>query len=372
MRRLDVDLGERAYPILIGHNIGERLALVEPFVRGGQLLVVTNPTVGALYADALIRVLEPRFRVRRVDLPDGEQHKHLDSAAQVLDALAGFGATRDATVIALGGGVVGDLAGFAAAMWMRGIDFLQMPTTLLAMVDSSVGGKTGVNHVSGKNLIGAFHQPVAVVADLARLKTLPEREYRAGLAEVLKYGAIRDVDFFAWLEQHAAGLVARDPELLAEAVEQSCRHKAQIVIADEREQGERALLNFGHTYGHAIENLCGYGAILHGEAVAIGMSLAAQLSARLELAPHADAERLDQLIAAFGLPCRLPPQLSPEAMLAAMRLDKKSRADGLRLILWRGLGRAEQMSGICEQQIIAELQSHRQSPAPAALISAPG
>src|SRR5690606_10468040 len=247
---------------------------------------------------------------------------------------------RDATVLALGGGVIGDLAGFAAACWMRGIDFVQMPTTLLAMVDSSVGGKTGVNLPAGKNLVGAFHQPRAVVADTSTLATLPAREYRAGLAEVVKYGAIGDPAFFAWLERDADALAARAPGAVVRAIAASCRHKAAVVARDEFEQGERALLNFGHTFGHALETADGYRGLLHGEAVAIGMLLAARLSTALGLATAADADRLGALLGRLGLPVA-PPAHDPAELVALMRLDKKNLGGRLRLVLWRGIGRAE-------------------------------
>jgi 3-dehydroquinate synthase len=281
------------------------------------------------------------LKVETLVLPAGEAHKNLDAVAKVLDALAQLGATRDACVLALGGGVVGDIAGFAAACWMRGIDFVQFPTTLLAMVDSSVGGKTGVDHPAGKNLIGAFHQPRAVIADLDTLATLPDRELRAGLAEVVKTACIGDADFFAWLEAHVDALLARDADALTHAVVTCCRFKAGVVMRDEREHGERALLNFGHTFGHALEAEAGYGTLLHGEAVAIGMILAARLSTRLGMAHDADIERLRVLLQRIGLPTELPPGMAPDALLARMRLDKKNRAGALRLILWRGIGQAE-------------------------------
>ncbi|MEO7064649.1 MAG: 3-dehydroquinate synthase, partial [Dokdonella sp.] len=288
----------------------------------------------------------------------GEAHKTLASCAVVFDALATLGASRDATIIALGGGVIGDLAGFSAACWMRGIEFVQLPTTLLAMVDSSVGGKTGVNLPAGKNLVGAFHQPAAVVIDTETLATLPDREYRSGLAEVVKYGAIGDAAFFEWLETHADALNARDQATVIEAIAVSCRHKAGVVARDEHEHGERALLNFGHTFGHALESETGYRTLLHGEAVAIGMVLAARLSADLGLASKTDAERLAALLVAFGLPIA-PPACDPSRLLALMRLDKKNLSGRLRLILWRGIGRAETVSDIADDAIRAALEAAR-------------
>ena len=320
------------------------------------MLVLSNTVVAPLYLDRVIAGLDGLDHTILV-LDDGEQHKTLENVARVFDALAAIGASRDATLIALGGGVVGDLGGFAAACWMRGIDFVQMPTTLLAMVDSSVGGKTGVNLAAGKNLVGAFHQPRAVFIDTRTLATLPRREYLAGLAEVVKYGAIGDAAFFAWIERHVEALLDRDEAVLDEAIARSCRHKAGVVARDERELGERALLNFGHTFGHAIEVEAGYGELLHGEAVAIGMVLAARLSATLGRAPVADGERLAALLRRLDLPTRLPAGCRPERLLERMRLDKKSVSGQLRLILWAGLGAAEVVAGIDESRILAELEN---------------
>jgi 3-dehydroquinate synthase len=342
---LEVGLAARAYPIRIGAGLVDTPETWRGAIRGGHALIVSDDNVAPLYAQRLRDALEhaPGASVRHdaLVLPAGEAHKNLDAVSQVLDALARLGATRDACVLALGGGVVGDIAGFAAACWMRGIDFVQFPTTLLAMVDSSVGGKTGVDHPAGKNLIGAFHQPRAVVADLDTLATLPGRELRAGLAEVVKTACIGDADFFDWLEVHADALLARDTEALTHAIARCCRFKAGVVERDEREAGERALLNFGHTFGHAIETETGYDTLLHGEAVAIGMVLAARLSARLGMTDDAGTERLVALLERLGLPASVPPGLAPDALLARMQLDKKNRAGALRLILWRGTGRAE-------------------------------
>jgi 3-dehydroquinate synthase len=355
-RRLDVALGERSYPIWIGPGVLADAARWRSAIRGRQVLVVSNETVAPLYLDALLRGLQG-LQVASVILPDGEQHKTLARCAEVLDALATLRANRDACVIALGGGVIGDMAGFAAACWMRGVDFLQVPTTLLAQVDSSVGGKTGVNLPAGKNLVGAFHQPRAVVIDTDTLATLPAREYRAGLAEVIKYGAIGDAEFFAWLEQQADALASRDAEALTGAIARSCLHKAGVVARDEREEGERALLNFGHTFGHALETAAGYGTLLHGEAVAIGMVLAARLSARLGRAPAADAERLAALLQRLELPVALPAGSDADALLRLMYLDKKNLSGHLRLILWRGLGAAEIAPGVADAAIRDVLQA---------------
>jgi 3-dehydroquinate synthase len=360
---LDVVLGTRSYPIHVGVDLLADSARWRSAIRGRHVLVVTNQTIAPLY---LLRVQAglAGFEHAALILPDGEAHKTLANVEAVFERLAALGATRDATIVALGGGVIGDLAGFAAACWMRGIDFVQMPTTLLAMVDSSVGGKTGVNLPAGKNLVGAFHQPRAVVADTGTLATLPDREYRAGLAEVVKYGAIGDTVFFAWLEANIDALNARDPAALAEAIASSCRHKAGVVARDEHEHGERALLNFGHTFGHALETATGYGALLHGEAVAIGMVLAARLSAHLGLADGADARRLARLLAAFGLPVESSGN-DPQRLLDLMRLDKKNLAGTLRLILWRGIGRAEIVPGVDEKVIRAFLDDDFAISAPA-------
>lgn len=355
-RQLDVALAERSYPIWIGAGLLAEPARWRSAIRGRHVLVVSNETVAPLYLQTVLAGLDG-LAVASVVLPDGEQYKTLAHCAEVLDALAALKANRDACVIALGGGVIGDLAGFAAASWMRGIDFLQMPTTLLAQVDSSVGGKTGVNLPAGKNLVGAFHQPRGVVIDTDTLRTLPAREYRSGLAEVIKYGAIGDAEFFAWLEQQAAALVAGEAEVVAEAIARSCAHKAGVVARDEREDGERALLNFGHTFGHALETDAGYGTLLHGEAVAIGMLLAAQLSADLGRAPAADAERLQRLLEAMGLPVTLPPGSDAEALLQLMYLDKKNLSGHLRLILWRGIGAAEIVPGVPDAAIRARLRA---------------
>lgn len=350
---VDVALGARSYPIWIGAGSLADAPRWRGVIRGRHVLVVTNATIAPLYLGRVQAGLQA-FTHATLVLPDGEVHKTLANCAAVFDALATLGASRDATIVALGGGVIGDLAGFAAACWMRGIDFVQMPTTLLAMVDSSVGGKTGVNLAAGKNLVGAFHQPRAVVIDTDTLATLPPREYRAGLAEVVKYGAIGDPGFFVWLEQHVDALNARDSATLGEAIASSCRHKAAVVARDEHEHGERALLNFGHTFAHALETETGYGTLLHGEAVAIGMVLAARLSADLDRAPRADADRLASLLIALGLPVASP-LCDPTRLLALMRLDKKNQSGRLRLILWRGVGRTEIVADVDEAAIRATL-----------------
>lgn len=350
MIEIDVALGDRSYPIHIGNGVLHDAPSWRAAIGGRHVLVLSNATVAPLYLARVVAGLDGLDH-RSVILEDGEQFKTFDNVARVLDALAQLGASRDATLIALGGGVIGDLGGFAAACWMRGIDFVQMPTTLLAMVDSSVGGKTGVNLPAGKNLVGAFHQPRAVFIDTSTLATLPERELLAGLAEVIKYGAIGDAPFFAWLEANIDRLRARDIDALNEAIAVSCRHKAGVVARDERELGERALLNFGHTFGHAIEVEAGYGEILHGEAVSIGMLLAARLSSVLGLADAGDADRLEELLQRFGLPTRIPSGHPAFRLIERMRLDKKSLSGALRLILWRGIGKAEVVSGVDEALI---------------------
>ena len=354
LREYRVALGARSYPIRIGAGLLADPARWRDALPGRHVLVVSDEHVAPLYLDRVAAGLGDRA-FSTLTLAAGEAHKTLESAARIFAALSELKASRDACVIALGGGVVGDVAGFAAACWMRGIAFIQMPTTLLAMVDSSVGGKTGVDLPQGKNLVGAFHQPRAVVADTATLATLPDRELRAGFAEVIKYGALGDAEFFAWIEKHADALLARDADKLAEAIARCCTQKAGIVARDETERGERALLNFGHTFGHALETVCGYGELLHGEAVAIGMTLAARCSARLAMSAAADSARLHDLLVRFGLPTAIPAGVDADALLAAMRLDKKNASGRLRLILWRGVGRAEIAESVDETAIRAVL-----------------
>jgi 3-dehydroquinate synthase len=336
MERLRIDLGERSYPILIGPGLLHDAALVGGAVAARDVLVVTNTTVAPLYLAHLERSLEGK-RVASVALPDGEQHKTLETLALVFDALVERRLNRDACVVALGGGVVGDMAGFAAACYQRGVDYVQVPTTLLAQVDSSVGGKTGVNHPGGKNLIGAFHQPLAVLADTDTLETLPPREFRAGLAEVIKYGLIADIAFLGWIEANLDGLLRLDGAVLAHAIRRSCEIKAEIVAEDEREHGRRALLNLGHTFGHAIETATGYGEWLHGEAVGTGMLMAADLSHRLGWIEATDVGRIRALLARAGLPVAAPP-IGASRALELMGMDKKVLAGRIRLVLMRKVG----------------------------------
>jgi 3-dehydroquinate synthase len=354
-----VELGTRSYPIAIGAHLLDDGARFARAIRGRHVLVVSNDIVAPLYLERLRAALAHArgdLHVEHVVLPDGEAHKTLDSTARVFAALAAMKASRDATIVALGGGVIGDLSGFAAACWMRGIAFVQAPTTLLAMVDSSVGGKTGVDLPAGKNLVGAFHQPRAVIIDTDTLATLPPRELATGFAEVVKYGALGDAEFFGWLEQHAEALHKRDASALVQAIAHCCAQKAGIVARDETEQGERALLNLGHTFGHALETATGYGALLHGEGVAIGMLLAARLSAHLGMSSTSDTSRLAALLQRFDLPTRLPAGLDPDQLIELMRLDKKNLSGRLRLILWRGIGRAEIVPDVDEAAISAVLR----------------
>jgi len=339
MKTLTIDLGERSYPIYIGDSLLDRPEILDRHIRGQQVMVVTNEIVAPLYLERVMAELEVTEKVPLI-LPDGEQHKTLATVERIFDVLLKHRFSRTATLIALGGGVIGDIVGFAAACYQRGIPFIQIPTTLLAQVDSSVGGKTGVNHPLGKNMIGAFYQPQAVIADTSVLDTLPDRELRAGIAEVIKYGLIRDQAFFCWMEEQMERLVGRDPETVIYAVERSCRNKADVVAHDEREAGLRAILNFGHTFGHAIETGMGYGHYLHGEAVAIGMCQAADLSERLGLLTHHDVERIVALIARAGLPVVPPDGLDAENFLTLMAVDKKNVDGQLRLILLEAIGRA--------------------------------
>jgi 3-dehydroquinate synthase len=352
-RTIEVLLGAGAYPVHVGRGLLDSPQIAE-LVPGTQAFVLSDANVAPLYLERLRRTLAGK-QVSSLVIPAGEQEKTLARFGEAMQALADAGASRDATVLALGGGVVGDLAGFVAACWMRGVRFVQLPTTLLAMVDSSVGGKTAVDLPSGKNLVGAFHQPAAVFADLATLATLPARELRAGLAEVVKAAAIADAAFFAWLEANAEGLAAGDEALLEHAIATAVAFKAGVVARDERERGERLLLNLGHTFGHAIETAQGYGGLLHGEAVAVGMVVAATLSEHLGLADEEDTRRLRDLLARLGLPTALPAGLEGRELLARMRLDKKALSGVPRLVLWRGIGRAEVVSGIADEAVMRAL-----------------
>ncbi len=339
MKTLTVDLGARSYPIHIGQNLLGRADLVVPHVRGTQVMIVSNETVAPLYLETA-RAAFADFTVESVILPDGEQYKTLETVDRIYDALLRARFDRQCTLVALGGGVVGDMTGFAAATYQRGVDFIQIPTTLLAQVDSSVGGKTGVNHPLGKNMIGAFHQPRCVIIDTDTLDTLEDRQLSAGLAEVIKYGLIRDEGFVCWLEDHMSDLLQREPARTAEAIETSCRHKAEVVAADERESGQRALLNLGHTFGHAIETGAGYGNWLHGEAVGTGMLMAADLSRREGWLGPQDVQRVEALIASARLPTRAPADMDYDRFMDIMAVDKKVRAGRIHLVLLRAIGEA--------------------------------
>ena len=336
---LQVELDERSYPIYIGRGVLQDPELYQRHVPGEQLLVVTNETVGPLYLEQLQQALHG-FRVEVVVLPDGEQFKTLEVWQGIFDTLLQSRYNRQCTILALGGGVVGDIVGFAAACYQRGVHFIQIPTTLLAQVDSSVGGKTGVNHPGGKNMIGAFYQPRCVIADTATLDTLDGRQLAAGIAEIIKYGLINDAKFFSWLEQNIDGLLARDATALVTAIERSCRNKAELVAADEREAGQRALLNLGHTFGHAIEAAVGYGEWLHGEAVAAGICMAARLSNRLGWLTGDDERRTVELVKRAGLPVAPPSALQRDECLELMAVDKKVMDGRIRLVLLQGIGRA--------------------------------
>ena len=339
MQTLHVELGDRRYPIFIGSDLNPQ-SLLEPYIKAKQVMIVTNTTVAPLYLDHYVTAIERLGKtVATCILPDGEKYKNIEHLNLIFDALLEAGFNRDATVLALGGGVIGDMAGFASACFQRGVYFVQVPTTLLSQVDSSVGGKTGINHPLGKNMIGAFQQPQVVLADMAQLSTLPDRELSAGLAEVIKYALLGDLDFLVWLEENMDGLVGRDSELLAEAVYRSCAHKARIVANDEKEQGERALLNLGHTFGHAIESYLGYGIWLHGEAVATGMVMAADLSQRMGWISVEDLERTKKIIQRAHLPVKCP-AIPLDEFLAYMAHDKKVLNGQLRLVLLKSLGQA--------------------------------
>jgi len=362
MESLRVALGSRAYPIHIGSDLLGRADLYRPHLAGGSAAIVSNEIVAPLYLGKVRKALEGVKTVEIV-VPDGEAAKGWETLNRVFDALLGAKCGRDTLIVALGGGVVGDLAGFAAAVYQRGVPFLQLPTTLLAQVDSSVGGKTAINHPLGKNMIGAFHQPLAVISDVASLDTLPERELRAGLAEVIKHGFALDAPFVDWLERNIDLLLKRDAAALTHAIKRSCELKAAVVAADEREAGERALLNFGHTFGHAIETGAGYGAWLHGEAVAAGMVMAAELSALMGDLKKTDVSRLRELLRRAGLPVRLSaqgPALAPERLIELMAVDKKAAKGRTRFVLLESIGRARLRSDVEErlvrQAIVAAAQ----------------
>lgn len=356
MSEIQVKLGDRTYPIYISSGCSGHEDKFRPYVTGSQVLVVTNSTVDPLYAETLMGTLAFVDRVDKLVLPDGEQFKNLQTLNLIFDELLKNGHNRKTTLIALGGGVVGDMVGFAAATYQRGVNFLQVPTTLLSQVDSSVGGKTGVNHMLGKNMIGSFYQPSCVIIDTDYLNTLPDRELSAGLAEVIKYGLIADSSFFDWLENNIDLLLSRDRESMAYAIERSCQVKANIVAQDEKEAGIRAILNLGHTFGHAIEADQGYGNWLHGEAVGAGMMMACIMSEKLGWITNDVVVRTKQLISKAGLPTEPPGSMDPETFLKYMAVDKKVLDKRLRLVLLRGCGEA-QVTEEFSQSILLETLS---------------
>jgi len=340
MQTLKVELADRSYPIHIGKNLLSDASLILPYLKRKHVAIVTNTTVAPLYLDKLSQTLQAAgVKVISIILPDGEAYKNSETLNTIYDVLLQNRCERSTTLIALGGGVIGDLTGYAAATYLRGVPFIQVPTTLLSQVDSSVGGKTGINHPLGKNMIGAFYQPQLVLADIGTLQTLPAREFAAGMAEVIKYGLIRDADFFDWLELNMASLMQLNEAALSYAIYRSCQNKADVVAKDEHEQGERALLNLGHTFGHAIENAMGYGVWLHGEAVAAGTMMAADLSQRMGWLAQADVARIQKSFEAANLPIAAP-SLGVERYLDLMGLDKKVENGKIRLILQRGIGKS--------------------------------
>jgi 3-dehydroquinate synthase len=357
MQTLTVGLAERSYPIHIGSGLLQRIELLLPHIPLKRTVIVSNTTVAPLYLGQLSNDLVANgVQVQSVILPDGEQYKSGESLNKIYDALLTARSERNTPLIALGGGVIGDITGFAAATYLRGVPFIQIPTTLLSQVDSSVGGKTGINHPLGKNMIGAFYQPRVVLADTSVLDTLPDKELSAGIAEVIKYGLIRDLPFLEWLEVNMAKLLARDTETLQYAIARSCQNKAEVVGNDERESGERALLNLGHTFGHAIENGMGYGAWLHGEAVAAGTIMAVDLSRRKGWLTDHDVERVRKLFQSAGLPVK-GPRMTPEKYTELMGLDKKISNGKIRFVLLEGLGRAVMTAEVPATRLTETLES---------------
>lgn len=353
---LTLDLGSRSYPIYIGSGLLGVNDLLEKHIQSQQVMIVTNETVAPLYLDKLISQLGSAINVKTLVLPDGESFKTLEYVNKIYDALLENRCNRQVTLIALGGGVIGDMTGFAASSYQRGVNFVQIPTTLLSQVDSSVGGKTGVNHRLGKNMIGAFYQPKCVLIDTSVLSTLPSRELSAGLAEVIKYGAICDYEFFQWLEENMGHLLARNSDALTYAIKTSCEKKADVVAKDEKESGIRATLNFGHTFGHAIEAHMGYGKWLHGEAVAVGMCMAAELSNKLDMITAEESLRIRALCKKANLPVDRPTDMQANEFIKYMKVDKKNVSDSIRLILLKRLGEAV-VSDEANEALISEVIS---------------
>ena len=359
MKTLQVSLGDRSYPIYIGENLLSQPELLTQHIKGTEVLVVSNTTIAPLYLQKVLNLLGD-YRCESVVLPDGEEFKTLEVMNQIFDSLLKSKFSRRVTLIALGGGVIGDMTGFAASCYQRGVPFIQIPTTLLSQVDSSVGGKTAVNHALGKNMIGAFYQPQCVIADTTTLNTLEDDQLSSGLAEVIKYGLIDDPDFFTWLEENISDLRRREPSILAEAIERSCQDKADVVAQDELEQGVRALLNLGHTFGHAIETGMGYGNFLHGEGVAVGMVMAADLSQRMGWISEEDVTRIKQLLIAAGLPISVPQGMTAEQFMTLMSVDKKVQDGHIRLVLLHGIGQAVMSDDYSADKLaetLAEFQS---------------
>jgi len=357
MQTLQVALGDRTYPIHIGSQLLSKADLILPYLKRKQVAIVSNSTVAPLYMANISEPLKAAgVNVIEIILPDGEAYKNNETLNLIYDALLKNRCERNTTLIALGGGVIGDLTGYAAATYLRGVPFIQVPTTLLSQVDSSVGGKTGINHPLGKNMIGAFYQPKLVLADTDTLKTLPSRELSAGVAEVIKYGLIRDVDFFSWLEINMSKLMALDEAVLSYAIYRSCQNKAEVVAADEHETGERALLNLGHTFGHAIENAMGYGVWLHGEAVAAGTMLAAGLSLKQGWLSEQDVHRMNAIFKAANLPLN-PPKLGANRYLELMQLDKKVADGQIRLVLQKAIGKAVITSDYDKNKLLETLEA---------------
>lgn len=356
MQTLQLELGERSYPIFIGPDLLGMQSLINEYVQGEQVVIISNDTVAPLYMDKACKLFAA-FDTSNIVLPDGEAFKNLETLNKIFSTLLENHRERSVTLVALGGGVIGDMTGFAAACYMRGVPFIQIPTTLLSQVDSSVGGKTGVNHSLGKNMIGAFYQPKCVLCDTDTLKTLADREFSAGLAEIIKYGLIRDIGFVGWLEEHMAALLKKDQTTLSEVIHRSCTHKAEVVAADERESGQRATLNFGHTFGHAIEAGLGYGKWLHGEAIAVGMVLAADLSRRMGWITAEDLDRVKNILIAAGLPTEGPKELGIAKMSSLMSVDKKVQAGRLRLVLLKAMGHAVVTDDFPEGLLLETLDS---------------
>jgi len=339
MKTININLEKRSYPIYVGEGLLENYGLLKKHISNKKVAIITNDKIAPLYLEKISNTLSVEKEIIPIILPDGEVFKNFETLNLIYDTLLKNKANRQITLIALGGGVIGDITGFAAATFMRGVDFIQIPSTLLSQVDSSVGGKTGINHPLGKNMIGAFYQPKCVIADINLLETLPDKELSAGLAEVIKYGLIRDSSFFEWLENNVEGIIKRDSQLLIEAVARSCQNKVDIVESDEFESGIRAILNLGHTFGHAIETATGYGKWLHGEAIAIGMVMAAYLSEQMGWLTKEENQRIKSLIVDANLPIN-PPEISKQEFLDLMQLDKKTKEDQINLVLQQGIGKA--------------------------------